>query len=184
MVVELILYACPTGALAEQVEAFFAESKRRIGPNSAHAYMPHCTLTGFFHADAAAISRCVDCAEGALRRSLPTRPVPPIKVDRLCFEAHWHYLALRSQWACYLAADFAREAAIARPIDAIGVKDDLHLSLAHRFPPEQSAPLAGLAREMVNPRAPVAWELRLYQRHPDGAWTCHWTAPLDDADVR
>ena len=45
---KLIVYACPVGELAEQLETYFSKSRLACGPNQAHQYMPHCTLTGFF----------------------------------------------------------------------------------------------------------------------------------------
>ncbi|MEM7125343.1 MAG: hypothetical protein AAF702_03385 [Chloroflexota bacterium] len=34
-------------------------------------------------------------------------------------------------------------------------------------------PLAALANELINVKAPVQWMLRLYQRHDNKSWTCH-----------
>ena len=44
---ELILYATPTGPLADACDRFFA-AVESIGPTVAQTYPPHCTLTGFF----------------------------------------------------------------------------------------------------------------------------------------
>ncbi|MDG2026150.1 MAG: hypothetical protein P8J50_03515 [Acidimicrobiales bacterium] len=44
---ELILYATPTGPLAEELDRLFAQFAERA-PTTAQTYPPHCTLTGFF----------------------------------------------------------------------------------------------------------------------------------------
>ncbi|MGC1309940.1 MAG: hypothetical protein WA885_22160 [Phormidesmis sp.] len=56
MVHQLILYVCPTGPMARQIETYFEQSQQRYGPNAAHAYMPHCTLTGFFEDEEGAVT--------------------------------------------------------------------------------------------------------------------------------
>ena len=45
---ELILYACPIGPLADDLDAYFSQVTARFGPTTAQTYPVHCTLTGFF----------------------------------------------------------------------------------------------------------------------------------------
>jgi hypothetical protein len=174
----LIVYACPLGELANQIEQYFAASLAICGPNAAHAYMPHCTLTGFFHDDAAAIASYIKALDAALRRARPDQPAQALSIDRMELSQNFHGLLLRGSWLKGVISDFASAAHSPTRRDALRLKDWLHLSLAYNFPPEHHEPLAKLAREYVDIRTPVAWDLRFYERHGDGSWACHASWPL------
>lgn len=175
---ELIVYACPTGDLATQMAHYFARSRAECGPNTAHAYMPHCTLTGFFHDLPASIPHYVQRLERALAAARPTQPTPVIAIERLRFDTQFHGFELSSPWLAQLVAAFATAADSPTRVDAIRLKDWLHLSLAYHFPPEQHDALMQIARGTIDPAAPVAWDLRFYERGPDNGWTCHACWPL------
>lgn len=118
---QLILYACPVGPLAQQIDAYLDKSKRLCGANAAHAYMPHCTLTGFFVDSGCAewavsdaelekasqtIAYYIDALEKVLtdyKQSLknnlaPAEPAPKIQIEQLMFRPDWHGLPLRADW--------------------------------------------------------------------------------------
>ncbi|MEO1741642.1 MAG: hypothetical protein AAFR99_07530 [Cyanobacteria bacterium J06629_9] len=171
---QLILYAYPVGPLADQIEAYYAQSLEAFGPNRAHAYMPHCTLTGFFTDKAVSISLYVDAAAQAMAQS----PSTPITIDQLHLKPDWHGLSLTAPALEQLAATFAKQADSPTRQEPIRVKTHLHLSLAYGFPKEQHEPLAQLAEQSVDPTKPVRWQLRFYERHPSGDWTCHFQTPL------
>jgi hypothetical protein len=175
---ELIVYACPTGALAEAVARFYAASQARFGPNSAHAYPPHITLTGFFHDDHAAIPIYRAALAAAHAEAMAQRPAQPVTITELALTAEFHGLLIASPWLEALAADFAGRAHSPTRRDALRLKSWLHLSLAYNFRPEHRAALGDLARAMVDPAATVGWELRLYERLPDGGWVIHGAWPL------
>lgn len=177
----LIVYACPVGELARQIDAYYEETERRLGPNAAHHYMPHCTLTGFFNDEPAAIPLYLQRLEEALERAAPTRPNPVIAITGLLKEPDFLGFTLDAPWLRACIVDFAQHAVSPTRSDALRLKDWLHLSLAYQFPPDQYPVLRQLAEESVDPHAPVEWELRFYEQHAPqdrNAWTCHFTRPL------
>jgi ubiquitin-associated SH3 domain-containing protein len=170
---ELIVYACPTGPLAEQIAAFYTASRERFGANSAHAYPPHITLTGFFHDDAAAVPHYTTALAAARTRALAALPDAPIRIRELAFLDGFHGLLIESPWLEALTADFAATVDSPSRRDELRLKNWLHLSLAYGFRPEDAPGLADMALSMVDIAMPVAWDLRLYERLPGGGWQCH-----------
>ncbi len=174
----LIVYACPAGALAAQLERYFAASLARFGPNSAHAYMPHVTLTGFFDDAPQSVPVYAAALEAALEAAHPGIPEPPLTITDMLLRDTFHGLTIESPWLRALVADFAARADSPTRASPLRLKDWLHLSLAYGFAPEQGDGLAALARALVDAAAQVTWELRLYERLPDGGWVCHRSWPL------
>jgi ubiquitin-associated SH3 domain-containing protein len=174
---ELIVYACPTGELARQLDAFYDMSRAECGPNTAHRYMPHCTLTGFFHDEFSAIPTYLMALDQALAQAQLARPSDAIRISGMRFLDNFYFLAVESAWLQQLAAGFAQRAVSSTRPDAVRLKDQLHVSLAYGFAPEHGQCLTQLARQMVDASAPVGWELRFYERHTGDRWTLHkaWT---------
>ncbi len=169
---QLICYACPVGPLAQQIAAYF-ESSQRYGLNAAHAYMPHCTLTGFFADEESAIAGYVDVLERLLLEYRDRIPHPPIAIKQLILRTDWHGLTLEADWLKQLVADFAMRSKSTIRLEPIRLKDWLHLSLAYTFNPDCERELAQLASNLIDLSIPVSWELRFYQRKPGNRWQCH-----------
>jgi len=176
----LILYACPRGVLATQIKTYLQLTQQRYGPNAAHAYMPHCTLTGFFSDQESAISGYVKTLEKVWGKHLQDSPKASIEIEQMLFREHWHGLALRANWLKRLTAEFAQQADSQTRPEAIRLKDWLHLSLAYDFNPEDGPKLQQLATELIDPSATVDWEMRFYQRSEQQQWTCHRSWPIED----
>lgn len=166
---KFIVYACPVGELNSQLELYFQISEIECGTNAAHKYMPHCTLTGFFEDELTSIPIYIK----ALNEALLKFPRPEIKVLSIIFKPEWHGLELYSPRLKQLIIDFAKTAKSPTRNQDLRLKDWLHLSLAYEFSEKQQEKLKKIAQETINHRALVTWELRFYQRHFDGSWTCH-----------
>ncbi|KAF4521815.1 hypothetical protein B566_EDAN012472 [Ephemera danica] len=131
---EYILYACPTGALLEELEAFWEKSLDDCGWNGAHNFMPHVTLVSFFKVPDDSIQYWMGifvqaCISGAGFRFRQCK-LTPIYVAALAVEPH--------------------------------VKS-LHLTLAYQFPTAHYIALQNLVEELPA-ATPALWELRLYSR--------------------
>ncbi len=170
---ELIIYACPTGPLAEQLEYFFHRSRSELGPNTAHRYMPHCSLTGFFHDVAGAIPFYVDELEKTLTNARASQPNTVLQVSAMVLSDMFKYLKLESEWLLLLMRDFAAHSTSVTRTDELRLKGWLHLSLAYDHPPEQEMTLSLLAKNSIDPTSPVGWNLCLYERRPGDNWILH-----------
>jgi ubiquitin-associated SH3 domain-containing protein len=178
MVTKFILYACPTGELADQIDAYFEAVKTNCSWNPALDYMPHCSLTGFFHDNAPAAQHYAHDLDRIVTRMRPSKPDPVMAVSGLIFDADFHGFTLQSVWLADLTKAFAATTCLKMRHEAIRIKEWLHLSLAYQFKPDEHHTLKALARKYINPRAAVGWELRFYQRQNENQWTCHGCWPL------
>lgn len=170
---KFIVYACPLGELADQLQTYFEKSLILCDANAAHSYTPHCTLTGFFEERTQSIPLYTRFLGRSFNRFLRARPHPVIKITDLIFKPDWHGLELQSPWLQKVMIDFVTTANSPTRREPLRLKQQLHLSLAYGFLPEHKDALICLAQEVVNPKAAVEWELRFYQQHTDKSWTCH-----------
>lgn len=175
---QFILYVCPTHELAQQLDQYFDRSRQQCGENRAHQYMPHCTLTGFFQDSQEAIALYTDAIESVLATANTTKPDPVAAVTQLLFLPHWHGLTIAAPWLKTVTQAFATQAVSPTRSEKLRLKDWLHVSLAYGFELSQGGALKQLAKEWVDPKATVGWELRFYQQSPQNDWTCHGTWPL------
>ncbi|MDX2214342.1 MAG: hypothetical protein SFY66_13715 [Oculatellaceae cyanobacterium bins.114] len=169
---QFIIYACPLGDLAEQLDRYFEHSLRLCGRNAAHNYMPHCTLTGFFKDDETAVPIYVEAIAQSLTQA-PPPPDPVITITGMTFRPDWHGLELQSDWLKQVITNVAQLAISPTRQEPLRLKDWLHLSLAYELASEHAEKLAHLAHTYIDMKLPVQWELRFYQRHIDHTWTCH-----------
>lgn len=176
---QLIVYACPTGPLADQLARYWSDSAARCGQNGAHDYMPHCSLTGFFDPHPLTIPQCWAILDRLYQSHARSRPRPVVSVEALLFRPNWHGLDVDSPWLQHLIAQFIQEATPPSNPDCIRPKDWLHLSLAYDFDIADTELLKELAETRIDPIAPVGWELRFYERSDQHQWQCYGTWELD-----
>lgn len=162
---ELIVYATPTGELAESCSRYFAAATD-LGPTTAQTYPPHITMTGFFHRPWARVPAVAADVAGAIDGQTPA-----VAVLRLEVAADWVGLVIESHDLIAVARRFAAEHVRLPGDDPIRVKTWLHLSLAYGI--DDVTAHAALAATMVDPHADADWEIGLWERHADGRWSIH-----------
>ncbi|MGB3192531.1 hypothetical protein [Lyngbya sp. PCC 8106] len=173
---KFIIYACPVGELNEQINFYFQKSQERCGENPAHHYMPHCSLTGFFNANPNTIPDYLNSLDQTYHQSQNLSL--DIKIVQMMFKPKWHGLELKASGLQHLIANFA-EIMHHQPIEEnIRLKDWLHISFAYKFQSQHHETLKKLAEKMINPESLTQWELRFYQKHSNGCWTCLQSWPL------
>ncbi len=97
----------------------------------------------------------------------------------------FHALLVTSPWLRETGTRFADAVAgSSTRVDDIRVKSDLHLSLAYGFPAADHRRLADLAARTVDITAPVAWQIRLYERDHGGQWLLHHCSAAVDGSAR
>ena len=169
---ELIVYACPLGELGDRLERYFHRVLQKCGPNTAHHYMPHCTLTGFFHDRGHSIPLYIEALDRAVSSTSKLSSLD-IAVTGVTFKPDFHYLTVESTWIELLMQEFERQATSPTRLDALRLKDGLHVSLAYGFAPDRHRSLQAIAAEIVDWQAPTEWQLRFYERQKDNSWLCY-----------
>ncbi|MDW3218951.1 MAG: hypothetical protein R8F63_10095 [Acidimicrobiales bacterium] len=161
---ELILYATPTGPLADALADLF-ERLRRDAPTTAQTYPPHCTLTGFFHRARTDVARAVDDARAAVAAAGPPTLVT---VDRLRFAPDWIGLELTAPWLLAVTEAFVDRHELAEGDDALRPKDWLHLSIAYG---DGDLDAAARMAQRLDPTLVAGWDVGVWERDADGSWT-------------
>ncbi|XP_041379415.1 protein UBASH3A homolog [Gigantopelta aegis] len=163
---EYILYLCPVGAFQSEVAKFWDNSMSKCGWNGAHSYFPHITLCSFFKAEDTQVSFLTDCftklearlnkAPGKLNLDFFTNPS---FIGLFLSENSEHFRFLSET-----VLHFGKEVA---PFGiTVGLpKKQLHLTLAHQYPPEHHEELVSLAKQ-IDLSATCRWDMRLYSRDP------------------
>lgn len=157
---QYVLYACPTGPLAEQLELFWSESKD-LGWNGAHNFIPHITLVSFFDAPDQFTKELANALENVVHQDglhehieLETYVSP-------------NFMGLfvkdvNAEWLKNVALRYVSKMA-ALGITAEPQVKSLHLTLAYQFPSNLFQPLRSMV-EKLGPNPSANWELRLYSR--------------------
>ncbi|XP_017892863.1 protein UBASH3A homolog isoform X2 [Ceratina calcarata] len=157
---QYVLYACPTGELAEQLVRFWSESKELIW-NGAHNYIPHITLVSFFKAPDESTEELVNTLETVINQmKLP---------DNIELETYIspNFMGLfvkqgDTEWLKHIAIRYTNK------LSSLGISAEpqiksLHLTLAYQFPSHLYQQLR-LMVEKLTLTCPTNWELRLYSR--------------------
>ncbi|XP_033345425.1 protein UBASH3A homolog [Bombus vosnesenskii] len=157
---QYVLYACPTGELAEQLMRFWSESKELVW-NGTHNYVPHITLVSFFKAPDESTEELVNALESIVNQDELS--------DNIELETYVspNFMGLfvkevNTEWLKNIAICYANK------LSSLGISAEpqiksLHLTLAYQFPSNLYQQLR-LMVEKLTLICPTNWELRLYSR--------------------
>jgi ubiquitin-associated SH3 domain-containing protein len=166
---ELILYATPAGELGAACDRYY-RAAAAIGPTTAQAYPPHCTLTGFFHRAPWRSDQVIGEMATVIERAGDV-PGDAVAVVELTTIDDWVGLLLESAWLADLTARIVAGHRLAPGDDPLRPKDRLHLSLAYGTTGIE--PYAELAADLVDPSMAVQWEVAVWERLPGPDWVRH-----------
>ncbi|XP_047498667.1 protein UBASH3A homolog isoform X3 [Penaeus chinensis] len=188
---EYVVYLCPSGLLYEQIQSFWVEALQKCGWNGAHNLVPHITLCSFFKSGDENCEALVASLKEVVRSVIPALP-STLTLDKY-ISPNYMGLFLNDQQADILkklAVTYVKEvshmleAGCYEKLEVMAAclpwctgttlsqeycttgeaaTKALHLTLAYQFPPSHFSRLESLV-DIVDPRAPAAWEVRLYSR--------------------
>ena len=175
---QFILYLCPTGPLGAALDSFFKRTAKEFGPNAAHAYMPHCTLTGFFWDEPSHAAQYIEALNACVQHcEWLKEEKEPIKITQLVTKPKWIGLEIDAPLIKRWVTQFVERAETPGLREHIRMKQWLHLSFAYGYPAEQFEPLAAMGRQ-IDLSQTVSWELRFYDRSQAQEWTLHWKTEI------
>lgn len=155
---ELILYATPTGELADSCREYWRRADEAGRTTTAQSFPPHCTLTGFFHRGRGRVAEVV--AEAAQ----VAEEFGSVEVADVRLESHgdWVGLGLDSDRLASAIDRFVELHRVFAGEDRLRPKSWLHLSLAYG---DGVVPAwhAELAATLVQP-CTVPWTIGLWRR--------------------
>ena len=103
---QFIIYACPVGKLNSQLQAYFSKTRELFGEDTAHKYMPHCTLTGFFTDELDSTFLYLEALDRAYIQAKNNSILLNIKIKKLTFNENWHGLELQANELKQLISNF------------------------------------------------------------------------------
>ncbi|KAH0566666.1 protein UBASH3A homolog [Cotesia glomerata] len=166
---EFILYACPTGQLADNLNKFWEDSKL-LEWNKAHDYMPHITLLRFF--------KVPDKNSEQVSKALETLLEPSDCMDRVELEPYvspnFIGLFINEKQASFFESAVSK---FIKKLSNIGITAEadtksMHVSLAYEFSSQHFQALRSMIEKLIPSSS--NWELKLYSRDPRfRAWRVH-----------
>lgn len=168
---ELIFYATPIGPLLETCDRYYRDAAS-FGGTAAQTYPPHCTLTGFFHRDAARRDEAIADIVDVINTRGPSVPAADVEIVAVRHHEQWLGLELYAPKFIEVAHEFARRHGTADDEDEVRVKTWPHLSLAYGVDDlsSYSETLRRYEDDDATDWSCTEWELGLWERTPGGVW--------------
>ena len=171
------LYACPTGSLADQIQAFLGRSQETWGTAATPLGLPCCKLIDPFEEQGQTLPIYTQTLERAYKRGMRSCPDMALQVEGLQHTTDSLTLALTAPWLRQVMVNFACTVKSPTRKMPLRIQEHLRLVLAQGQGKAQTKAMAQLAHEMIDLNRPSHWEMRFYQRNARQNWTVRqvWT---------
>ena len=154
-----ILYARPSGALGAELGSFWAQSKKNPKlSNEAHAYPPHCSLTGFFSGQSKDFTKKL---VSALKKSVAETKKGKIQVQGITQSGNFHYIGLNSKYLSKVTDKFIANAKT--QVIRKKASSKYHITLAHKFDSKAKKGLKKLEKNIDTSKS-ASWSICLYKK--------------------
>lgn len=174
------LYACPTGALADQIQAFLDRSQATWGTPSIPMGLPCCKLIDPFEEQGSTLPVYTQSLERAYKRGMHSRPNIVLQVDGWQQTTDSLTLAFTAPWLHQMMVNLACTVKSPTRKMPLRIQEHLCLVLAYGRGKAQTQAMAELAQEMIDLNRPSHWEMRFYQRTGHQTWIVRQTWALGE----
>lgn len=174
------LYACPTGSLADQIQAFLDRSQATWGNQAIPLGLPCCKLIDPFEEQGGTLPVYTQTLERAYKRGMRSRPDIALQIEGWQQTADSLTLALTAPWLRQVMVNFACTVKSPTRKTPLCIQEHLRLVLSRGQGKAQTQAMAQLAEEMIDISRPSHWEMRFYQRTVRQPWMVRQTWVLGE----
>ena len=190
---QFIVYACPTGILAEQLSIYFAQDVGKRRRHTADRYIPYCALTELFYDQGQTIPLYLQALDRLHEQWVRSRPHPGgMTLTPWMLQEGYHGLELEAPWLRQMMVQFVCQAHSPSRQTMLRLKTWLPLyplydldgsnldgsSLDGSSRDASQAMLPSSAQDPIHLPTSAGWDLCFYEQRSPFELICHRAWPL------